>query len=188
MILDGLRQLHEAAVRARLVVEIAVSGGSALALAYDLREATKDVGAVFHSENVSAARKLIGEIAEKNNWPEDWFNDGVKGFLSANEALIEFEDFVGHANFGLRVFVPTAEYLFAMKCMSMRIGEETSSDIEDIQELAVVCGISSAEEALQLLETFYPAKRIPPKVCFGVEEIFQDAVLRARVQNAKTLV
>ncbi|MDV7396880.1 hypothetical protein RZS08_36115, partial [Arthrospira platensis SPKY1] len=75
---------------------------------------------------------------------------------------------------GLRIFRPSAEYLFAMKCMAMRPeGVDGSHDISDIEALALQAGIHTAEEALAIVESFYPAKRIPPKVLFGVEEIME---------------
>jgi hypothetical protein len=101
-------------------------------------------------------------------------NDGVKGFRSANEEMALFTRFSGGADGGLRVSMPTPEYLFAMKCMAMRPeGIEGSKDISDIEALAVICRIRTADDALRLVEAFYPAQRIPPRVRFGVEEIME---------------
>jgi hypothetical protein len=75
----------------------------------------------------------------------------------------------------LRIHVPTPQYLFAMKCMIMRPeGIDGSHDISDIKALAVAADIKSAEDALALVSSFYPASRIPPEVMFGVEEIMEQ--------------
>lgn len=60
-----------------------------------------------------------------------------------------------------------------MKCMAMRTGglDGESSDIADIEALAIICAIESADAALEIVESFYPAGQIQPKVRFGVEEI-----------------
>jgi hypothetical protein len=108
---------------------------------------------------------------------EGWLNDGVKGWLSAAEVDPAAKVFLGtypsEEQPGLRVFVPRPEYLFAMKCRAMRIGGIAgSADVEDIRRLAQAIGIKSAEQALDLVQEFYPRHIIEPKTQFGLEEIF----------------
>ncbi len=106
--------------------------------------------------------------------PDDWLNDGVKGFTSANEKMVLMKSFEGSPDGGLRIYTPSPEYLFAMKCMAMRPeGIEGSHDITDIELLVKEIGINDAAAALSLVEAFYPSARIPPKVRFGVEEIME---------------
>ncbi len=65
------------------------------------------------------------------------------------------------------------EYLFAMKCRAMRIGGiETNSDIEDIKLLARAIGLKNSQDALTLVEKFYPQNMLQPKTRLGLEEIF----------------
>ena len=60
-----------------------------------------------------------------------------------------------------------------MKCRAMRIGGvDASEDIEDIRRLARAIGITNAQEALDLVQAFYPRQMIEPKTQFGLEEIF----------------
>ena len=64
-------------------------------------------------------------------------------------------------------------YLFAMKCLAMRIGgTETSQDIGDIRLLGSALGIVTFEEAIAVVSQYYPAGRISPKTQFGLQEIF----------------
>lgn len=125
------------------------------------------------------ARAAAEKVAREEEWPEDWLNDGVKGFVAAIEDLALMEEFAAPDNEGLRILLPTPTYLFAMKCMAMRAeGIDGSHDITDIEALADLAGIESAEEALGIVEQFYPASRIAPKVRFGIEEIMQRVLER----------
>lgn len=173
-ILRGLRKIDARARADGVVIDLAVYGGAALAMSFDMRDATRDVDAVAKGDQ-SKLRMWAAEIAEEEGWPEDWLNDGVKGFVSAHEKMVfepSFSEQQEQGAGGLRVYTPAPEYLFAMKCMAMRPqGVDGSHDISDIIGLAKIIGVASPEEAIALVESFYPTSRIPPKVKFGVEEI-----------------
>jgi hypothetical protein len=51
-------------------------------------------------------------------------------------------------------------------------------DFSDIEFLAEEAGIRDTKSALELIEAFYPASRIPAKVAFGVEEIMERIAQR----------
>jgi hypothetical protein len=71
------------------------------------------------------------------------------------------------------VFVASPHYLFAMKCLAMRIGgADESQDRSDIEGLARKVGIVTAEQALDIVSQYYPLSKISPKTQYGVEEIF----------------
>lgn len=159
------------------LVEIAVYGGSALVLSLDHREATRDVDSVFEQDK-TWLRGVARDIAQENGWDESWINDGVKGFLSQHDADPEskrlFKTYPSEDNPGLKVMVAVPEYLFAMKCMAMRVGGvDETEDKHDIMELIDVIGLKDADEALDLVASFYPSSRIPAKAQFGLEEIFE---------------
>lgn len=177
-ILRGFRKIDAKAKEAGVVVDLSVYGGAALALAFNIRQATRDVDAVVHGAP-DFLRLAAAEVAAQEGWPSDWLNDGVKGFTSSHEQMRLMEDFEASPTGGLRIYMPTPEYLFAMKCMAMRPeGLEGSHDISDIEALADEAGIEDAQTALSLVEAFYPASRIPPKVRFGVEEIMERVMVR----------
>jgi hypothetical protein len=130
-------------------------------------------------------RAAAAKVALEESWPEDWLNDGVKGFLSSNEKMQAFDSFDATPAGGLRLYTPTPEYLFAMKCMAMRPeGINGSHDISDIEALALKIGIVESTEALHLVEAFYPAARVPAKVRFGVEEIMERLASRREEASA----
>lgn len=177
-ILRGLRRIDALALDAAILVDLAVYGGAAIALTFDVRRSTRDVDAVVRG-SPDFLRRAAAEVALEEGWPEGWLNDGVKGFTSASEQMRLMAGFEASPAGGLRIHLPTPEYLFAMKCMAMRPeGLEGSHDISDIEALADVAGIADVETALSLVEAFYPASRIPPKVRFGVEEIMERVAAR----------
>ena len=178
-ILRGLRKLDKKAKAAGVVIDLSIYGGAALALAFNIRQATRDVDAVVRG-CPKFLRDVVKTIADEEAWNEDWLNDGVKGFVSSDEKMVIMKDFGASERGGLRIHTPSPEYLFAMKCMSMRAeGLEGSHDISDIKALANIIGIKSVEAALSIVEDFYPASRIPPKVRFGVEEIIENLIRTA---------
>lgn len=65
-----------------------------------------------------------------------------------------------------------------MKCLSMRIDydndPEANPDMTDIKNLAKLAGITTAEQAIELLLEFYPENQIEQKTFFGVEAIFAE--------------
>jgi len=170
-------------------VEIAIYGGSALLLTLDRRVATRDVDAVFEKDK-DFVGKLAAEMAEEFGWDENWLNDGVKGWLSqldSNPGMKRLlKTYPSEEQPGLRVFVPKPEYLFAMKCRAMRIGGvDSSSDIEEIKRLARDIGLASSQQAMALVESFYPGNELEPKTRFGLEEIFSSLGLESTGGAAK---
>ncbi len=172
---QAFERLGEIAAKDGKVVEISVYGGSALVLTMDYRVATRDVDAVFEADRtfVRMAAKIV---ANEFGWEESWINDGVKGFLSPNEpddAKSLFHSYPTEAGPGLRVFVAAPSYLFAMKCLAMRVGGAgEAQDVEDIRHLGAALGIKSVSDAISVVERYYPADRISAKTKFGIEEIF----------------
>lgn len=185
-ILRGLRRLDAKAKEAGHIVEISIYGGAALALVFDLRHATRDVDAVMQGPS-DFLRNAAAQVAREEGWPSDWLNDGVKGFTAQREEMQLMAQFNPSAAGGLRIFTPSPQYLFAMKCMAMRPeGIEGSHDISDIEALADVAGIQNAQDALALVEAFYPAARVPAKVQFGVEEIMNRVQQRRAGQQRES--
>jgi hypothetical protein len=140
------------------------------------RSATKDVDAVFANDS-PWVRQAAAELAEERGWVSDWINDSVKGFLSHRDrdpdAKSLFKSYPSEESPGLRVLVASPGYLFAMKCLAMRIGGvDATRDRSDIEALAGELGITTADQALDLVAQYYPAGQISAKTRFGVEEIF----------------
>lgn len=165
-ILTLLDALERELARDDLVGELYLVGGAVMCLVFHARPATGDVDAYF--EPTGALRRAARRVAEDHELDEDWLNDAVKGFLSDNG---EFEPFLEREH--LRVFVARAEYLLAMKCLSMRLGPEFH-DEADVRYLLRHLGISRYEAAIQIITRYYPAERFPQKTLYALEEILHN--------------
>jgi hypothetical protein len=63
--------------------EIVVAGGAALVMLYGAREATRDVDAfAVGSTDPAALRRAVLRVSSALDLPEDWLNDGAKGYLN----------------------------------------------------------------------------------------------------------
>ena len=163
---DGIRRafiaLDEELRRSGVRGELFVVGGAAMALAYDVRRATVDVDATFlpAAEVRQAARRVADELGLE----PDWLNDGAKAFMPGNDPN-QVSVFEGN---NLSVAAASPRYLLAMKLLAARVDR----DQDDIRALYGLCGFTSAEEGLRLLETTYPSHLIAPRAQFLLQEMF----------------
>jgi hypothetical protein len=170
-VLDAFDRIGRAAVEAGTKLQIAVYGGSALMLASNFRFATEDVDvSELERPLPDWLAKVVHEIAEKNRWPQEWFNDGVAFHLSrlADRAAdhLEFGTFPRDGSPpGLVVSVPSAEYLLALKLKAIRVTDPLRGETErlDILNLMQVLGISTADEAIALLGKYFPVSAASPE-------------------------
>ena len=168
-ILIYLAELSTEMEKQNLKGEILLFGGAAMVLAFNARSSTKDVDAIFRPKKEIYA--ISEKIAHKHHLPEGWLNDSVKGFITSNSFKQNL--FIRHKN--LSVYIPDPQYLLAMKCMSMRIGME-SSDIDDIKTLLKHLKIKKAEAVFRLLEKYYPQNKIPQKTFYAIDEILKKLI------------
>lgn len=169
VIVAALRRLAEM-LRARGVQgEVCLLGGTVMVLGFRARPATRDVDAIF--EPAAIVRELARRVAAEQELPEDWLNDGAKGFVSVRHDtttgdLPQFD--------GLRLTMPTPEYLLAMKCMASRIGAGPAEpgDVADIRFLISHLGLRAAEQAREIVARYYPEDRIPPRALYLLEDLF----------------
>ena len=163
-LLDAFDQIGRAAVLAGTKLQIAVYGGSALMLASNFRFATEDVDVSELERPLPGwLAEVVHEIAKKNLWQDDWFNDAVAFHLSslADSAAdhLEFGTFPRDGTSpGLVVSVPSAEYLLALKLKAARVLDPVGGETErlDILNLMQVVGISTVEDAIALLGRYFP--------------------------------
>jgi len=170
-ILKALDELNRALAEREVIGEVCLFGGAVMVLAFNARLATKDVDAVFHPANV--VRELAHQVSGSNGLPVNWLNDGVKGYLSARHEvtsgpLPQFDH--------LRLTMPTAEYLLAMKCLASRIGAGAgeADDTADIAFLIRHLGLRSSQAVMDIVSVYYPPQRIPVKAQFLVESLFEE--------------
>ncbi len=146
-----------------VIGELYMVGGAVMALAYNARPSTNDVDAVFVPKET--VRRLAREVGREAGVAENWLNDAVKGFLGDRGEFAKWLE-LSH----LRVFVPVPEYLLAMKCIAFRLGPEFH-DEDDVRYLLRHLNLERSEDALAIVERYFPADRIPPKTRFALQEI-----------------
>lgn len=178
MLGEALAELGQLAHDAGRVIDVAVYGGSCLMLVSNFRVATADVDAVAAVDQ-GLLDTAAQTIAARRGWPRDWLNDGVRTYLSPN-----VEGFAQHTLFrtypdeqtpGLRVFVPTAEYMLAMKLMALRIDPGSGrNDREDILNLMQVTGMKEKADIVQFAARFYPEARTSGALALAVDDLWNE--------------
>lgn len=175
---DALNELGQIAYEAGRVIDIAVYGGSCLMLVSNFRIATADVDAVAAGDQGFIDR-AAREIGARRGWPRDWLNDGVRTYLSPQvdgfEQHMLFRTYPREETPGLRVFVPTAEYMLAMKLMALRLDPGGGkSDLDDILNLMQVAGIKQKDDILRFASRFYPEARTSAKLVLAVDHLWNE--------------
>lgn len=154
-----LTELDEELTSMGEFAELYVVGGAAMAIGYGARDATRDVDALF--EPKASVLEAAERVAARHGIGSGWLNDAVKGFMHGDDPdrrlVLELP--------ALKVFVASPRYLLAMKLFAARI----ERDADDIAVLLDLAGISTVDDALDVVEAAYGAERISPKTALLVE-------------------
>jgi hypothetical protein len=143
--------------------ELYLVGGAVMCLVFDARPSTKNLDGYF--QPTRAIRDAAARVAAASGIDEDWLNDAAKGFLGSTG---DFDGYLELSN--LRVLTATPEYLLAMKCLAMRLGEEFH-DEDDVRYLLRYLNVRRYDAALEIVARYYPLERIPQKTLYALEEI-----------------
>jgi len=166
----ALRRLAGRLERRGIVGEISLLDGTAMVLAFQARQSTKDVDAIFAPAGI--IREEARLVAQELDLPPDWLNDTAKGFASPEGDFGSLEDIDFPS---LRVQAPTAEYMLAMKVMAARVGlGGESADKEDIRFLIRRLRLITADQVFELVRRYYDPSRILPRSMYLIEEIFSE--------------
>jgi hypothetical protein len=164
-ILQAFHALNDELAREGIKGEVSVVGGAAMVLAFNARQSTRDVDAVF--EPSTKVRAASARVAAARKLPADWLNDAVKGYMPADTHPRSILLDLPH----LAVWTPPHQYLLAMKAIAARFD---SHDAQDLRTLIRHIGLRRAEEVLEVVERYYPRNQIPPKTQFFLEELFEQ--------------
>jgi hypothetical protein len=176
-ILDALRRLGELAAAEGAQVEIALYGGAVFTLVYGSREATRDVDALFRPRAV--AKRLAAQVAREQGLVEDWLNDDVRLFLAGVEAMRPLDSL--DLGSGVRVVVPTAAYLLALKLRACRRPlPGYAGDFDDIRFLLKKMEISSVAEAEAVFARFFPEDALSEATCEVVSGFLREQKTEGR--------
>lgn len=160
---DAFDEMGRMAFERGHMFEVAVFGGSCLILASNIRDMSSDIDAVYLN-NSAIIQDIADHVGRKMNLPQDWLNQGVRRMAyppgGPGPDLFPFGDYPRNAieGVGLRVFVPSPEYMLAMKIFANRELsniEKIKTDLIDAVGLMEVTGIKSVPAMIELMEQYY---------------------------------
>ena len=155
------KKLNAAFEKKQVQAEIHLVGGAVMCLVFNARPSTLDLDGYFLPSQT--VRKVAEKLAKEEGLPKNWLNDGVKGFFS------EYGDFSLFLELShLKIFTASAKYMLAMKCLSMRIGEEFF-DLDDVAYLIRYLNIETMEEALGIIYQYYDKDQFPVKSMYALQ-------------------
>ncbi len=163
-ILRAFQALNDELAREGIKGEVGVVGGAAMVLAFNTRDSTRDVDAVFAPS--SQVRAAAARVAAAHGLPADWLNDAAKSYMPADTQPRSIVLDLPH----LAVWTPPPQYLLAMKAIAARFD---SNDAMDLRALIRHLGLRRADEVLEVVERYYPRNQIPAKTQFFLEELFE---------------
>lgn len=144
---EGLKRLGELAQAKGLHIQLTLVGGAVMVLRFDARSSTRDVDAVILlPREARLVRDLAKQVADEHDWPEDWLNDGAKGYLvGISDGPVVFQ------SPGIEARAPSMEQLLAMKLSAWR----DDIDISDARRLLEEIGRErNRDEVWESLEPF----------------------------------
>ena len=166
-ILRLLHALNDELQAVEVTGYVQLAGGAVMCLAFGARAATRDVDALFRPS--AAVLDAALRVAARHGVPDTWPNDAVKAYTSDHGTFQSFLE-LSH----LRVSIATPEYMLAMKCLAMRIGEGYH-DEEDIRYLLRHLGIRRYDDAAEILARYYPLEGFPEAAFLALRELLPDA-------------
>jgi hypothetical protein len=143
--------------------EIVIAGGAALVLLFEARKTTKDVDAYFVRPEASVIRAAAARVAQQLSLPDDWLNDGAKGYfvgLTSGAVL--------HHSSSLVVRSVGIEQLLAMKLAAWRDAVDRSDARLILTNLP-----GGAEEIWTLIEPFVPPAQLT-KARYAFEDLWES--------------
>lgn len=147
--------------RRGIVGEVHVFGGAAMVLAFNSRQATRDVDAVFAPDTyvLEAAR----EVAIELGLPKSWLNNQASSYVSgvAGRGTPVFD----HAN--LRVMVTPIEHLLAMKVRAAR----AVRDADDIRVLLSELKITKMSQVIAVVNKYFANEPLSERSSQLLEDI-----------------
>ena len=130
-LIDALTRLGELAAARGTRLDLLLHGGGIMVLVFDARQATRDLDVVvLPPSDATTVRALAATVAAERGWPDDWLNDGAKGFLvglSAGPVIFSAP--------GIEVRRPAFEQLLAMKLCAWRDDVDIADARRLLQEL-----------------------------------------------------
>ncbi|HEV2721225.1 MAG TPA: DUF6036 family nucleotidyltransferase [Thermoanaerobaculia bacterium] len=159
----AFRALSEELARDSQRAEMVIAGGAALVLLFHARETTKDVDAYFLRPEAAAVREAAERVANRLNLPEDWLNDGAKGYfvgVTMGETLFESSS--------LLVCTVSTAQLLAMKLSAWRDAVDRAD-----AKLLLLKMPGSAVEVWRAVKPFVPVHSLD-KASYALDDLWES--------------
>jgi hypothetical protein len=162
-IITALTRLGELALEKGAPIRLFAVGGAVLVLRYGARLSTKDVDAVILApEPARNVRELAKQVAVELDLPDDWLNDGAKGYVGDNvsgDVILQKP--------GITVTCATNAHMLALKLWAWR-------DDIDISDAGIFLKlISGTKDAIwQDVEAYIP-QQYKQRVGYAFEELWE---------------
>jgi len=143
---DALRDVAERVQRAGVQGRLYVTGGAAMALAYDAERLTRDIdAAITHGHN--AVIEAVRAIARARGWPTTWLNEQATGYMPQ---IPDRHSQVVSDHPALQVAAASPTHMLAMKARAAR-----AQDVADVTSLLRRCGLTTADDVDELTQTVF---------------------------------
>ena len=162
-ILRLLHALNDELKGAGVKGHVNLAGGAVMCLAFNARASTRDVDASF--EPSVAVLDAAARVSARHDVRDTWLNDAVKGYMSDHGSFTPFLE-LSH----LKVFLASPEYMLAMKCLAMRIGEGFH-DEADVRYLLRNLAIRRFDDARAILARYYALEEYPETALRALREL-----------------
>ena len=160
---ESLESLNTELAAFEVEGELCLVDGAVMCLALSASPPTRHVSALFRPTRL--IQEAAARVAVQQGLPGDWLTEAAKEAL---KPAGDFGPFLQLPN--LRVFVGLPEYLLAMKCAAMRLGEEFR-ELDDVRHLLRHLNISSVEEALGVVARYFGERQLAARTRRALEEL-----------------
>jgi len=163
-ITKALAQLGGLAAAESVTIELFVVGGARIVLMHGERQSTKDIDAVVLAPApTSRVRELVEQVARELNLPEDWLNEGAKGFIGNKvQGEVAFEAP------GICVFAAPDAQMLALKLWAWRDDVDRKDAMTCLGRLT-----GTKDEIWREVETYISEKAALYKVQLAYDEVWE---------------
>ena len=119
----------------------------------DIDVLLKDIDDATTSPLYQTFRAAVRIVASRNHLPNSWINDVIGDFL--RDTSIVPEGVLWPTYVVLDVYIPSSEYILALKLLAGR-----QKDEEDIQALCQQLKIQTREQGQELVDRYIPDKQV----------------------------
>jgi len=143
--------------------KILLLGGAAMTIAFDARDATYDIDAIFSPKG--SIEQIISDMAKTHQLTSDWLNDVAKDYVTDK---MKFNPFPSYSN--LSISTIDAESLLAMKLTAARTYTE---DMNDSVFLMNTLNIESETQLYNIVERYTDADKRNPAMGYFILEAYK---------------